>query len=187
MRTSENIVDLAPALVKAQGQMKNATQNKTNPHFKRKYADLSAIRDAVVPVLNSHGIAVVQGLDGLLVWTRLMHGANQWIESSMTIPNGKMQELGSAITYARRYTLSAICGIAADEDDDGNAAQAIEPEDNGYLDWICALEETAEKLGLDGLMANVTSKETPERWRARLRTETATWNGLKVIAQRGRV
>jgi len=186
MRTSETIGDLANALAKAQGQMKNATLNKTNPHFKSKYADLAAIRDAVVPILSANGIAVVQGLDGLTVWTRLMHGTNQWIESSMTIPNGQMQELGSAITYARRYTLSAICGIAADEDDDGNAAQTIEPEDNGYLDWLCALEETAEKLGMDGLMANVKSEDTPEPWRARLRTETATWNKLKTIAQRGR-
>ena len=124
--TSAELDQLATALAKAQAEMKNATLNKINPHFKSKYADLAAIRDSVTPALAKNGIAVVQGTDttesGLVVFTRLIHASGQWIESRFPIPYDKPQTMGSGITYGRRYTLSAVCNIAADEDDDGNAA-----------------------------------------------------------------
>lgn len=129
MKTSEQINELATALAKAQFGMKNAMLNKTNPHFKSRYADLAAIRDAVIPELSMNGIAAIQGThfitDMLMVLsTRLLHSSGQWIESEYPIvldPN-KPQVMGSALTYARRYSLAAICGIAAEEDDDANAA-----------------------------------------------------------------
>lgn len=127
MRTSEQINELSAALAKAQAEMKNATLNKVNPHFKSKYADLAAIRDTVMPSLTKHGISVVQGTapdgDKLSVITRLMHSSGQWIESSFPIAYDKPQQMGSAYTYAKRYSLSAMCAISADEDDDANAAQ----------------------------------------------------------------
>jgi hypothetical protein len=131
MKTSEAIDQLAKALAAAQGEIKNATLNKVNPHFKSKYADLAAIRDAVVPSLAKHGIAVTQGTgsDGsglaMLLFTRLLHQSGQWIECAypMTADVSMPQKMGSALTYARRYSLAAICGIAAEEDDDANAAQ----------------------------------------------------------------
>jgi hypothetical protein len=126
MRTSDNLNELAKALAAAQGEMKNAILNKVNPHFKSKYADLAAIRDTVTPALAKHGIAVVQGTDteenSIVVFTRLIHSSGQWIESRFPIPYDKPQAMGSGITYGRRYTLSAVTNIAADEDDDGNAA-----------------------------------------------------------------
>lgn len=126
MTASNELDQLGKALASAQAEMKNAKLNKVNPHFKSKYADLAEIRDTVTPALTKNGIAVVQGTDatdnGLVVFTRLIHSSGQWIESRFPIPYDKPQTMGSGITYGRRYTLSAVCNIAADEDDDGNAA-----------------------------------------------------------------
>jgi len=126
MKTSENINELATSLAKAQAEMKNAKLNKTNPHFKSRYADLAEIRDTVTPSLSKYGIAVVHGMDatesGIHVVTRLIHSSGQWIESRFPIAYDKPQTMGSAITYGRRYNLSAITNISADDDDDANAA-----------------------------------------------------------------
>jgi hypothetical protein len=128
MKTSEQINELATALAAAQAEMKNATLNRTNPHFKSRYADLAGIRDTVTPALTKHGLAVVQGTDttdsGIVVVTRLLHKSGQWMESRFPISFDKPQTMGSAYTYARRYSLSAMCSISADEDDDANAANA---------------------------------------------------------------
>jgi hypothetical protein len=126
MKTSDAINELATALAAAQAEMKNAPLNKTNPHFKSRYADLAGIRDTVTPALTRHGIAIVQGTDttdsGIVVVTRLIHKSGQWMESRFPISYDKPQAMGSAYTYARRYSLSAMCAISADEDDDANAA-----------------------------------------------------------------
>ena len=127
MRSSENINEIGAALAKAQGIMANAVINKTNPHFKSKYADLAAIREAVSAPLAQNGIAVLQVIDtdehGSFLVTRLVHSSGQWVESIHPLPQtAKPQEFGSALTYARRYSLAAICGISAEEDDDANAA-----------------------------------------------------------------
>lgn len=127
---SSGLSNLTKALVKAQAELKNASLNKTNPHFKSRYADLAEIRDTVMPTLSKHGIALVQytqiGSAGFYLVTRLMHESGEVIESRFPLPENtdKPQQMGSAITYARRYMMAAICGITAEEDDDGNAAQA---------------------------------------------------------------
>lgn len=127
VKTSDTINELATALAKAQAEMKNAKLNKVNPHFKSRYADLAEIRDTVTPALTKNGIAVAHGLSpadggGIVVTTRLIHSSGQWIESGFPIAYDKPQTMGSAITYGRRYNLSAITNIAADDDDDANAA-----------------------------------------------------------------
>jgi hypothetical protein len=131
MKHSENMDALASALAKAQLEIKNATLNKVNPHFKSRYADLAAIRDAVIPSLARHGIAMTQTTDfspdvGFVLITTLTHSSGQFLDSYYPLPNdvSKPQVMGSAMTYARRYSLAAICGIAAEEDDDANAAAA---------------------------------------------------------------
>jgi hypothetical protein len=130
MRTSETLAKLADALAKAQGKMKPAPLNKVNPHFKSRYADLPAVREAVVPALTEHGLSVVQvpSIDeagNFVLITRLLHASGEWLQSSYPLPMdpGRPQALGSALTYARRYSLSAITGIAADEDDDATGAE----------------------------------------------------------------
>lgn len=181
MNSSDQTNELAKALAAAQAAMKNATLNKVNSHFRNKYADLAGIRDTVIPVLAKHGLSVVQALGPDGVTTRLMHESGQWVESVIPLPQAQdMQKLGSAITYARRYGLSAICCIAADEDDDANAT-AGEPIDHGYDDFLAALEEIADK-GTPALLAAIKADDVPEAWRARLRSETRTWNALKARA-----
>ncbi len=127
MKTSDTIEKLSTAFVAAQAELKNAVFDKTNPHFKSKYATLAGMRDGLVATLSKHGLAVIQGSDvteaGPVVNTRLVHTSGQWIESAYPIAMDKPQQMGSAVTYARRYSLAAICGIASEEDDDGNAAQ----------------------------------------------------------------
>lgn len=126
---TEQTADLAAALAKAQAGMKAATFNKINPHFKNKYADLAAVLDAVRKPLADNGLSVTQTTEirdgGFVLVTTLRHSTGQWIASEYPLPIGaKPQELGSALTYARRYSLSAIACIAADDDDDAEGAQA---------------------------------------------------------------
>ena len=123
MKTSEQISELAAALAVAQGMMENAIMNRTNPHFKTKYADLAAVLNAARKPLSANGLAIVQTIGDGILHTRLLHTSGQWIASEHPLPmSGKPQEIGSALTYARRYSLSALIGIAADEDDDANVA-----------------------------------------------------------------
>ena len=120
--------ELMAALAAAQAEMSNAPFNQTNPHFKSKYADLASIRDATIPHLAKHGLSIHQVTkmngQGMLLVTRLAHASGQWIVSEYPLPfSDKPHIMGSAITYARRYSWAAITGIAAEEDEDGNAAQ----------------------------------------------------------------
>jgi ERF superfamily len=130
VRTSDTLAKLAEALAQAQGKMRPAPLNAINPHFKSRYADLSSVREAVIPALTEHGLSVVQvpSLDeagNFVLITRLLHASGEWLQSSYPLPMdpAKPQALGSALTYARRYSLSAITGIAADEDDDAAGAE----------------------------------------------------------------
>lgn len=120
---------LTAALAAAQAEMQNATLNRVNSHFKNKYADLAAIREAVIPVLAKHGIAVTQTTDlrdGTLLLVTTLHFGAERIDSILPVPNnGNMQQFGSALTYARRYSLAAMAGVSAEEDDDGNAAAVM--------------------------------------------------------------
>lgn len=138
MQMSENINELAAALAKAQGEMKNAGKTSDNPFFKSRYADLAEILNAVREPLSKYGLSISQLYDGMgmpdktiTVTTLLMHSSGQYIGNSANYPVAKadIQGVGSAITYARRYSLAAILGLSQ-EDDDGNAAcrtEAPEP------------------------------------------------------------
>jgi hypothetical protein len=119
---------IASALVKAQKAFGPALKTNTNPHFRSKYADLSACVEAVIDALNANGIALVQQThecaDGVTVETVFLHESGEMLSTGkLHVPASKQdaQGYGSALTYARRYSLMAACGIAP-EDDDGNAA-----------------------------------------------------------------
>lgn len=124
---SDSVAALAAALSAAQGEMENATKNSTNPHFRSKYADLAEIINTIRPVLAKHGLAIVQfpGFhDGIAtVVTTLTHASGEWMSGTSAAPVVKQdpQGVGSALTYLRRYSLAAVCGLAQ-EDDDGNGA-----------------------------------------------------------------
>ena len=119
---------IASALVKAQRAFGPALKDKTNPAFRSKYADLGACIEAVIDALNANGITLMQRTHpdetGVTVETVLMHESGEsWSSGTLHVPAAKQdpQGYGSALTYARRYSLMAACGIAP-EDDDGNAA-----------------------------------------------------------------
>lgn len=119
--------NVAAALVKAQRAFGPALKTNTNPHFKSKYADLAACVEAVIDALNANGIALIQRNveteSGVCVETVFVHESGEMLSSGpLHVPAAKQdpQGYGSALTYARRYSLMAACGIAP-EDDDGNA------------------------------------------------------------------
>ena len=130
MRHSEGIAQLAAALASAQSELRSIAKDRTNPHFRNRYATLDAIMDTVRPVLAAHGLSVVQGVEesagdvrGVTVETMLLHKSGEWVASSVFMPLAKAdpQGVGSAMTYGRRYGVSAMLALATDEDDDGNA------------------------------------------------------------------
>lgn len=129
MKTSESIDKLAAALVLAQAAIQPAIKDANNPAFRSKYADLSAVWAAVRDVLADNSLAVTQlpvhaEDERVHLTTRLVHASGQWIEETASIPVSKRDAhgFGSGYTYLRRYALSALLGVVADDDDDGNAA-----------------------------------------------------------------
>jgi hypothetical protein len=136
MQRSDSITDLAVALAKAQGEIEGAKKGSENPHFRSKYADLAAVWDAIREPLAKYGLAVVQvprliagGENSWLVEVEstLLHATGQFVGDTLALPLTRVdaQGVGSAITYARRYALMALVGVAP-EDDDGEAAVGTE-------------------------------------------------------------
>jgi len=120
--------EISAALVKAQKEFAPALKTNTNPHFKSKYVGLDGCVEAVIDALNNNGIMLMQknhpSDSGVAVETIFIHESGESISGGiLTVPASKQdpQGYGSALTYARRYSLMAACGIAP-EDDDGNAA-----------------------------------------------------------------
>lgn len=134
---SEQINELATALAKVQGTLKPAQKDATNTFYKSNYAGLPQVWEACREVLSSNGLSVAQVMDtsenGMSMTTMLMHTSGQWISSLYPINPVKNdpQGLGSAITYARRYSLMAIVGVVADDpsDDDGNNSSELLDDD----------------------------------------------------------
>ena len=133
MNKSESIKELAGALNKAQAEMSGAKKSSVNPFFKSKYSDLVSVVDAVRMPFSENGLSYSQfplfdnGCVG--VETILMHDSGEWISSVLMLPMNKQdpQAAGSAITYARRYSLQSIAGIPS-EDDDGNSTVSSKPK-----------------------------------------------------------
>lgn len=133
MHQSENLDQLFTALAKAQGEMLGASKDCANPFFKSKYADLSSVWTACREPLSKNGLTVLQTVQqndqGDVLFTMLGHTSGQWISSTMPIRikmegkgGNELQALGAAITYLRRFSLSALVGVAPDDDNDGNTA-----------------------------------------------------------------
>jgi hypothetical protein len=139
MNKSEKIDQLALALHKVQAEVKNPAFDSTNPHFKSKFASLVSVREAVMPILSKHGLSVAQfpkAGDGTAGCVNLvLHHSGQWLEEECLLPLDKnnAQGAGSAITYARRYSLQSIAGVVADADDDGNAASTYVEAPGGSI------------------------------------------------------
>ena len=136
---SETIAKLAKALLGAQKDVGHPTRNAVNPHFRNQYADLTSVIDTVTPVFNEHGITVTQFLVGSQLVTQLLHESGEYLRSSVELPLDRKgpQAFGSALTYLRRYTLQAIAGVNAENDDDaeGATSRSNEGTKNKSKDW----------------------------------------------------
>ncbi len=177
---SENTADLSAALAKAQAGMQAAKFDKTNPHFKNKYASLAAVIDAIRTPLAENGLSYTQATEiregGFVLVTTLRHASGQWIGSEYPLPMGaKPQELGSALTYARRYSLSAIACIAADEDDDAEGART-----NGQTASTPAAKTSPIKpVAVDPPVDPETGEVSPHLIKA---NDAVTWGSLMIAA-----
>lgn len=195
MTRSESINELAAALAKAQAVIVGAIKDSTNPHFKSRYADLASVWDACRKPLTDHGLSVAQTAttddQRVGVTTLLMHASGQWISDTLLMRPTKddPQGVGSCITYARRYALAAMVGVAP-EDDDGNAAsrpqttQAAQTPDPpaGYEEWLTDVSAVADE-GTVALQA--AWKASRADYRTYLTTTAPkAWDGLKLRAMK---
>jgi hypothetical protein len=154
----DNINDLAAALAKAQAEMSNPKFDSQNPHFRNKFASLAAVRNAVVPAFSKHGLSVLQNLvtsaEGVACETIILHSSGQSLKlGPLLMPAMKhdAQGLGSAATYARRYSLLAAAGVVGEEDDDAEAAVKTNGKDKApniteaqAVDLKALIEEVGE-------------------------------------------
>lgn len=177
----ESITKISTAFVNAQKEMSNAKKDSNNPFFKSKYADLNSIREAVIPVLNNHGIGVLQptcSIDGRnYVKTILLHESGESLESLTEIIFAKQndaQAQGSGISYARRYGLQSMVCIGA-EDDDANKANEqpkAKPQSINNEQLLQAISE-ADKADTKELLLEVWNKYL------NLQKETSFSNSVK--------
>jgi|GEM_PF-1669701 len=159
MTTSEKTGAIYMALIKASGELKNPPKNATNPHFRNRYADLAVILETVKPCLLKNGLAIIQGAESeaakVTIITRLLHESGEWIETSLSLTAGGAdpQKIGSAITYGRRYSISALLNIVADDDDDGNEGGKPAPKKSDDQKQIIAYKkaigEMIVKIGIE--------------------------------------
>ena len=130
MKKSETLTEFSKAFAKTQQEMKQPLKDANNPFFKSKYVPLENVVEAITESASKNGISFTQfpssdEAGNVTVGTLVMHSSGEWIEYDpikMKPVKNDPQSIGSAITYAKRYALSAIFGITSDQDDDGNEA-----------------------------------------------------------------
>jgi hypothetical protein len=134
MNSSQTIALLAASLVSAQAKIEGAKKDATNPHFRSKYADLAAVVEAIKKPATDNGLTWTQIMhdaeNAAKVETIILHKSGEWLSCgviSVPVTKNDAQGFGSALTYARRYSLLSAFGVAP-EDDDGNAAAAAAPK-----------------------------------------------------------
>ena len=161
MIKSDSISELAKALCIVQGKLEGSKKDSVNPFYKSRYSTLSSVWDACRQLLTENGLAVVQtnspsSENTTTVDTTLLHNSGEWIGGSMTVPLSKNdpQGVGSAITYSRRYGLSAILGISPEDDDAEGATIRKDPakvvkEPSASKSDIKKMFDTAMQYGWD--------------------------------------
>jgi len=179
--TSEEIGELVKALAKVQGSINLAKRDSTNPFFKSKYADLTSVWDSCRKELSQNGLVVIQTTkndnERVVVLTRLAHESGQWIRGEISLRPVKNdpQGYGSALTYARRYSLAAIVGIATGEDDDAEDATRGKRKDKVKTTYVGNKAEKneiekVEKLGKKEVKdePKILSEEDAQKEQAKL-------------------
>lgn len=184
MKMSEQINELALSLSIAQGQIEAAKKDAANPFFKSKYADLASVWSVIREPFSKNGLSVIQCPDvrenKVIVETILMHKSGQWIASCLPVPikDNTVQGIGSCISYAKRYSLKAICGVSDDEgDDDGEAAMGRnKPNDKPTFKVITAEQEKNLRTLLEKDAPNKTKiiNELKAKFKINVMSEIAT-------------
>lgn len=202
---TQSVSAIAKAFVKAQKEFAPALKTSTNPHFRSKYVSLDGCIEAVLDALNNNGIALIQSThecdNGVKVETILIHESGEILTGGiLQVPATKQdaQGYGSALTYARRYSLMATCGIAP-EDDDGNAAVSAQsvvkkPQTNGFtffipgkdplelsdvLTWQAKFDEISEQL----VNSSLTSEDKISKLKALVDANRPTLDRLPVTVK----
>lgn len=181
---------LVEALANAQSEMRNPAFDKVNPHFKSKFASLAAVRDAVVPVLARHGVAMTQTYDlrdGAQVLLTTLYKGGETIVSAVPLPAYQQsQQWASATTYIRRVSLMAIAGVCGDEDDDAEEAVQIvrkAPQSaapHGFDSWWADMGAVAQE-GSDALKSAWMA--APVDYRSHVQSVyTAQWDTMKKLS-----
>lgn len=171
---------IAAALAAFQADLPGVGKDSVNPHFKSKYADLADMSKAILPALAKQGLAFVSmpTMDadvGFALQYALIHESGGKLEGLYPLPaGGNEQQKGSAITYARRYCLGAVTGVAADDDDDGNAASQMK-QPQPPEGWRAGI---AQADSVDALGA-IHQQATREGW--------ATQDVMKALTARKKV
>lgn len=157
---------IATALLKAQSEMSNPKKGSTNPFFKSKYADLNSIREAVIPILNSNGITVLQPIvhqdNKNFVKTILLHESGECLESLTEIIYNKIndaQAQGSGISYARRYSLQSFVCVGADDDD---GQKAVQPKPNATTEILKKAKDGGFSLDQIKTKYTITTQQQQE-------------------------
>lgn len=154
------------AVLALQADLKPTKKNAENPYFKSKYTDLANLMKMLQPLLAKHKLGIVQfvtnidGQSGLK--TILIHDSGVMLEADpmpLLLPKNDPQAQGSAITYARRYSIQALLGIVADNDDDGNRATDSMTDDNALRDKKAELYKKFQEKGITTLEAQILKIE----------------------------
>jgi hypothetical protein len=188
MEHSESIAKLAAALMVFQSEVKDPARDGENPHFRSKYVQIDGLLAAVRPILAQHGLSVVQSTGGdgqnVTITTMILHTSGEWLKTdalTLRAQQATPQGAGSAITYGRRYSLSAALGVAWDDDDDGNAASTPQKAEKKAAPKAKAKEEPKAPRKVDSLRAiaaaakeiGVTNDDIKEVMRRHYNKETS--------------
>ena len=155
-------------LLEAKKEIGKVAKNAKNPHFKNTYADVNALIDAVEPILHTHGLLLLQPIIENNVVTRIIDVESvESIESSLPLPQGlNPQQLGSAVTYFRRYTLQALLSLQATDDDGNDASKTPAPVAPKVLDWeqeiIDQIKDFTKKSELKYFMGTLSEMQKSE-------------------------
>ena len=168
IRTSDETKHISAALLEAQQNMAPVTKDSANPHFRSKYASLSAVMDVAKPALNEAGIALLQAAspiqdNQISVTTRIVHADScEWIEAEISIPveQPTAQKVGSALSYGKRYSLTSLLGLA-EADDDGQAASHRTERQNGSTRPPAEREPDWQKVS-DRMRGEIAACQTVE-------------------------
>lgn len=189
--SSESIVKISTALLKAQKLMGAATKGASNPFFRSKYADYGSVLEACKDHLNDNGVLILQphytGDKGTFVVTKLVHAeSGEWVSSETEVVVAKQsdpQAFGSALTYSRRYSLQSLLALPA-EDDDGEKNYSRTPKTNqtsGYMQTAAAQAAHSQinQQQLSGLSVNNSAPAAPVQTAGVATTTTTTKSSFK--------